>query len=79
MTTPAVLNNDSAVTYGYGLGIREADGHRQIAHGGGINGFVTMLAYYPDDDLTVVVLSNTAGRHPGTMAQQIAHWAFETQ
>jgi CubicO group peptidase (beta-lactamase class C family) len=78
MTTPAVLNNDSTVTYGYGLGIREANGHRRISHGGGINGFVTMLAYYPDDDLTVVVLSNTPGRHPGTMAQQIADWAFET-
>ena len=78
MTTPAVLNNDSAVTYGYGLGIREADGHHLIAHGGGINGFVTMLAYYPDDDLTVVVLSNTPGGHPGTMAQKIAKWAFET-
>ena len=79
MTTPAVLDNDSTVTYGYGLGIREANGHRQIAHGGGINGFVTMLSYYPDDDLTVVVLSNTPGRHPQTMAQQIANWAYETQ
>ncbi len=79
MTTPAVLNNDSAITYGYGLRMGEVDGHRQIAHGGGINGFVTMLSYYPDEDLTVVVLSNTPGRHPSDMAQRIGHWALETQ
>ncbi len=77
MTTPARLNNDSATTYGYGLAIRETDGQRQIVHGGGINGFVTVLAYYPEEDLTVVVLSNTPGGHPGTMAQQIAAWALE--
>jgi CubicO group peptidase (beta-lactamase class C family) len=77
MTTPARLNNDSVTTYGYGLAVRETNGHRRIAHGGGINGFVTMLAYYPDDDLTVVVLSNTPGAHPGTMEQQIAEWALE--
>jgi CubicO group peptidase (beta-lactamase class C family) len=77
MTTPARLTNDSATTYGYGLGIGDTNGHRRIAHGGGINGFVTMLAYYPDDDLAVVVLSNTPGGHPGTMAQQIAVWALE--
>jgi hypothetical protein len=34
------------------------EGHRRIGHGGGINGFITQLAYYPDDEVTVAVLGN---------------------
>ncbi len=36
-------------------------GHKMIDHGGGIEGFNTHLAYYPDDQLTVVVLGNLNG------------------
>jgi len=32
-----------------------------IAHGGGISGFVSETRYYPNDDLLVVMLVNTAG------------------
>lgn len=58
MTTPAKLNDGSATGYGYGLGMGKLEGHRRIGHGGGINGFITQLAYYPDDDVTIAVLGN---------------------
>ena len=47
-----------------------------IDHGGGIEGFNTELAYYPDDKLTVVVLGNLNGRAPGDIARnwpRVAH------
>lgn len=44
--------------YGYGQMIGERYGHREIMHGGGIDGFSAHLASYPDDRLTVVVLCN---------------------
>lgn len=44
--------------YAYGLTIDELKGHWIQAHGGGINGFNTFLARFPDDKLTVVVLAN---------------------
>ena len=44
--------------YGFGLFIRTANKHRMIEHTGGIDGFSTDLAYYPDDKLTIVVLRN---------------------
>ncbi len=44
-----------------GISLAETDGRRTISHGGGINGFVTESEYYPNDDLVVVVLLNTAG------------------
>ena len=47
-------------------------GHRQLSHGGGINGFSTMIARYPDDRLAVIVLSNTAGAPAGGIASRIA-------
>jgi CubicO group peptidase (beta-lactamase class C family) len=62
MTTP--FKND----YAFGLGVRAVNGHEVIEHGGGIEGFNTMLAYYPDDKLTVVVLANVNGSAPPEIA-----------
>lgn len=68
MTTP-VKNN-----YAYGLGVETKGNRKMIAHGGGINGFVTFLARFPEEKLTIVVLRNTdyglAG--PGKLAQDLA-------
>lgn len=52
MTTP-VKNN-----YGFGLFIRTANRHQMIEHTGGIDGFNTDLAYFPDERLTIVVMRN---------------------
>jgi len=66
MTTP--FKND----YAFGLGIETTGGHRRISHGGGIEGFNTDLAYYPDDKLTVVVLANLNGPAAGDIAGKLA-------
>lgn len=52
MTTP-YLNN-----YGYGIGIDSLKTHRRISHSGGIPGFVSYLAFFPEDDIAVVAISN---------------------
>lgn len=52
MMTP-VKNN-----YGYGLGVQTKFGRKMVAHGGGINGFATVIARFPDEKVTVVVLRN---------------------
>jgi hypothetical protein len=44
--------------YGYGWFIREELGHKLIEHRGGINGFLTMLQRFVDDDVTVITLFN---------------------
>jgi CubicO group peptidase (beta-lactamase class C family) len=58
MTTPFLDN------YAYGLEVRTVGGHKKISHGGGIEGFNTVLEYYPDDKLAVVVLENSVGAVP---------------
>jgi hypothetical protein len=72
MTTPATLNSGEKTTYGYGLATGNLENRRKISHGGGINGFSTQLSHYPDDDLTVVVLTNTTSAHPGALESRIA-------
>lgn len=72
MQTPATLNDGSRTTYGYGLGMGVMEGRRKVAHGGGINGFRTQLAYYPDDRLIVVVLCNTGAANPEILESTIA-------
>jgi CubicO group peptidase (beta-lactamase class C family) len=58
--------------YGCGLLVRTVNGLNVIDHGGGIEGFSTMLAYYPDDKLTVVVLGNLEGEAPVEIADSLA-------
>jgi CubicO group peptidase (beta-lactamase class C family) len=65
MITP--FKND----YALGLTSALANGRRVIAHGGGIDGFNTYLAYYPESRTVVIVLSNVNGAVPGTLAGQL--------
>jgi CubicO group peptidase (beta-lactamase class C family) len=76
MTTPGTLNSGAATSYGFGLGLGQLVGHASVSHGGGINGFNTMLAHYPASDLDVVVLTNTAGPFADRTAETIAKWAL---
>ncbi|HYH01174.1 MAG TPA: serine hydrolase [Terriglobales bacterium] len=46
---------------GYGYGVWIHDGGSEVSHGGGIEGFNTDLRYFPQEKLTVVVLSNLNG------------------
>jgi CubicO group peptidase (beta-lactamase class C family) len=66
MTTP--FKDD----YACGVSVRTVNGRRVIDHGGGIEGFNTFLAYYPDDKLTVVALSNLNGGAPQQIVSQLA-------
>ena len=52
MTTPYLGN------YGLGAEIKIENGRRVIDHGGGTNGFQGVVAYYPDQRVTMIALSN---------------------
>ena len=78
MTTPGKLNDGKSAPYGFGCFVGKLDGHHYFRHGGGIPGFVTELLCFPDDELTVVVLTNAVQNSPGKMANQIAR-AFFTE
>jgi len=73
LITPGALNDGTALRYAKGLSVFESDGRRIIEHGGGIPGFLSQVTYYPEEDLSVIVLVNTAGPPgPGSIAAEIA-------
>lgn len=71
MTTPLVLSNGRDTGYGFGLMIGDLLGKRAISHGGGINGFNSMLLHLPDVDLHVAVISNSERADSDEVAETI--------
>lgn len=72
LTEPGDLNDGTKIRYALGLATSDILGHRALHHGGGINGFLTESLHLVDEDLTVVVLVNTAGPPgPTALAEQI--------
>ncbi|HEY9401545.1 MAG TPA: serine hydrolase domain-containing protein [Pyrinomonadaceae bacterium] len=62
--------------YGYGLSLVPLDGLRRVGHNGDITGFMSALAYYPDADLTVAVLTNRARHWPEVIERAVARKAL---
>ena len=48
-------------SYALGVAVRAMDGRKVVSHSGGIEGFNTILSYYPDTRITVAVLANING------------------
>jgi len=76
MRTPTTLADGTKIDYGLGTRLGSLDGHRVLGHTGSGGGFRSVLASFPDDHLTVVVLINTddGSPPPAAMAAEIA-WA----
>ena len=59
--------------YASGWGVDVYRGMRRVHHGGGIDGFITEVALFPDQHLGVVVLSNSSSVGlSGTLAKTVA-------
>jgi CubicO group peptidase (beta-lactamase class C family) len=58
--------------YAYGLWREDVDGHRWIAHTGGMVGYTALLAVSPDDGLGIVLLQNGRGDKRGVAVSALA-------
>lgn len=70
--TPHILPNGHDTRYGYGWQIGNLLGTATIEHGGGINGFLSILLYVPGEDVCVAMLSNCDCSPPGEPAAKMA-------
>ncbi len=59
MRSPTVLSDGIKVDYGLGTRLGDLRGHRMFGHTGKGGGFNNVLEYYPDEDLTIVILMNS--------------------
>ncbi|GJM25917.1 MAG: D-aminoacylase [Phycisphaerae bacterium] len=66
-----VLNDGSPTGYGFGWRINKREGVQIVHHNGGTCGFSTAVRRLPTRHLTVAVLTNRAGKHAGTIADQL--------
>ena len=62
--------------YGYGWGIGK-EGDRPVAsHTGGVKGFSSSIARYPNDKVVIIVLSNREDGNSGAIGVQLAKMVF---
>jgi len=64
-------SSDSSSFYGYGWGISEEDNKVKYSHSGGIQGYISYIARYPDDNMTIIILSNNIFTSLGNIRKSI--------
>lgn len=74
LITPDKLNNGVPVSYAKGLVNFSNFGHKEIAHGGAIHGFLSDTRYFPEEDLYIICLINTTGPRGGSFFAEEITW-----
>jgi CubicO group peptidase (beta-lactamase class C family) len=74
---PSETNDDNLhpgkpVSYGFGWFLDPYQGRQRMWHTGGTMGFFTVIERFPDDDLTVIILSNRTDWDREKLALQVA-------
>lgn len=71
MHQPPSNDVDPESHYGIGFGIVRQGERRRIAHSGSMGGVSTQMRLFPEDDVAIVVLSNTRSAMPARIADAI--------
>jgi len=72
LASPTRLTQGADSPYARGLEHSRLDGRRCVGHGGLWPGFRTELLHLPEDELSVVVISNSMAHNPYLLARQVA-------
>ena len=74
MWTPAKTNNGALASFDYGFGwfVYSYQGHRFVQHSGGTPGFSSVFYRFPDDKLSVIILTNHSDRFLDQLAVDVA-------
>lgn len=75
--SPQKLTSGKATTYGFGWYVDTANGRRIIGHGGQTSGFSASVQRFPDDQLFVIVLTNTDESLATSLARSVATFYFK--
>ncbi|MGA8504839.1 MAG: serine hydrolase domain-containing protein [Candidatus Sulfotelmatobacter sp.] len=76
---PAKFPDGTNVSYGFGWFLDFYRGHNRMFHDGGTIGFRTTIQRFPDDKLTIIILSNRADTDPNALALKVADLYLETK
>jgi CubicO group peptidase (beta-lactamase class C family) len=75
MASVTRLNGGRTAAYGFGWFVGSLHGHPRMSHDGLLSGFRTYIARFPDDRLTLILLTNQSSLgDPGAVANGIARY-----
>ncbi|TDI70416.1 MAG: class A beta-lactamase-related serine hydrolase [Bacteroidetes bacterium] len=77
MHQEGILNNGESAGYAFALVNGEYRGLKTVSHGGALAGYRAQLMRFPDQNFSVVILSNLASFRPTYMAQNVAEVFLE--
>jgi CubicO group peptidase (beta-lactamase class C family) len=72
LQTTDTLNSGKILKYAYGIEIDSINGVKRISHGGGIGGFRSFACTFPDECLSIAVLTNYSSSKPQPKVDSIA-------
>lgn len=72
MLTTEPFNNGKPSEYAFGLMHGTYRGQKTVSHGGGLNGARTQMTRFPDQQFTVICLSNLGSFNPDKIVQQVS-------
>ena len=65
------LNDGSENNYAFGVSINNINGYKKIQHGGAIGGFRAYASTYPEEQLSIAVMTNFSSSNPSQKENQI--------
>ena len=72
LKTTDELNDGSENNYAFGVSLDEFKGYIRVQHGGAIGGFRAYASTYPEEQLSIAVLTNFSSSNPGSIERNIA-------
>jgi CubicO group peptidase (beta-lactamase class C family) len=72
-------NPDSKNYYGFAWEVEEYKGHKAISHGGANTGFRSFYIRFIDDDLSIIIMTNTDEARPAPIARTLADHYFRNR
>jgi CubicO group peptidase (beta-lactamase class C family) len=70
--TPGTLNNGEKLNYAFGLTIGSYKGLKTVEHGGALEGYRANILRFPEQNFSVICLSNLSSFNPARLCHQVA-------
>jgi D-alanyl-D-alanine carboxypeptidase len=77
MWKPTPLSTGAVSGYGFGWEVDSIDGHRAVMHFGSLPGFIAAMMRFPDDRLTIIVLTNAGDIDIDEIVDGVARLSFQ--
>ena len=73
------FNDGTPNPYAFGVTIGELNGKQLVTHGGSIGGFRSNVITFPEEELSIVILTNFSSANPGKKTRTIAQLLLGTE